>query len=56
MEQIKESQFDEADLNRLYEALTTQIETYNGDRDWTAELKAVTKLRDRIGRMLDGAQ
>ena len=46
-------QFDEEDLNRLYEALVTQIETYNGDPDWKEELVALTELRDRIGENLD---
>jgi hypothetical protein len=46
-------QFDEIDLNRLYEALVTQIETYNGDADWSEELVALVELRDRIGKMLD---
>ena len=46
-------QFDEIDLNRLYEALVTQIETYNGDVDWSEELVALVELRDRIGKMLD---
>ena len=46
-------QFDEIDLNRLYEALVTQIETYNGDVDWSKELVALVELRDRIGKMLD---
>ncbi len=47
-------EFDEIDLNRLYEALVTQIETYNGDPDWKEELKALKELRDRIGKNLDG--
>jgi len=47
-------QFDEIDLNRLYEALVTQIETYNGDPDWAEELVALVELRDRIGKILDG--
>lgn len=46
-------QFDEIDLNRLYEALVTQIETYNGDPDWKQEMVALVELRDRIGKMLD---
>ena len=47
-------EFDEVDLNRLYEALVTEIETYNGDPDWKEELKALKELRDRIGKNLDG--
>ena len=46
-------QFDEIDLNRLYEALVTQIETYNGDPDWKQEMVALVELKDRIGKMLD---
>lgn len=53
METINESQFDEVDLNRLYEALTTQIETYNGDPDWKDEIVALKELKALIGRMLD---
>jgi hypothetical protein len=45
--------FDEVDLNRIYEALVTQIETYNGDSDWKEELVALEELRDRIGKKLD---
>ena len=45
--------FDEIDLNRLYEALVNQIETYNGDPDWKEELVALVELRDRIGAALD---
>jgi len=45
--------FDETDLNRLYEALVNQIETYNGDPDWTEELVVLVELRDRIGAALD---
>ena len=56
-------EFDEIDLNRLYEALVTQIETYNGDPDWKEELVALKELRgrialeelrDRIGKQLNG--
>ena len=47
-------EFDADDLNRLDEALVTQIETYNGDPDWKEELKALKELRDRIGKNLDG--
>ena len=46
-------EFDEADLNRLYEALVTQIETYNGDPDWRSEILALMELKDRIGKNLD---
>lgn len=42
-------EFDEIDLNRLYEALVTQIETYNGDPDWKEELVALKELNARIG-------
>jgi hypothetical protein len=60
---------DEVDLNRLYEALVTQIETYNcaragGRRPMfneelealNEELEALKELRDRIGKMLDGEE
>ena len=47
-------EFDEIDLNRLYEALVTQIETYNGDPDWKEELVALKDLRGRISKELDG--
>ena len=41
-------EFDEIDLNRLYAALVTQIETYNGDPDWKEELVALKDLRARV--------
>ena len=53
---------DEVDLNRLYEALVTQIETYNCARAggphpmFNEELEALKELRDRIGKMLDGEE
>jgi hypothetical protein len=52
--------FDEVDLNRLYEALVNQIETYRDGRfrcrslAWGEELAALVELRDRIGKVLDG--
>lgn len=46
-------ELDEVDLNRLYEALVTQIETYNGDPDWKDELIELKELRDRLGAALD---
>ena len=47
-------QFDEVDLNRLYQALVTQIETYSGSHPgWKLELVELVELRDRIGKMLD---
>lgn len=49
-------EFDEVDLNRLYEALVTQIETYGSDPDWKEELVALKELRDRVGKMLDGEE
>lgn len=47
-------QFDEEDLNRLYEALVNHIEEREGDPDWKEELPALEELRDRIGKQLDG--
>lgn len=47
-------EFDEVDLNRLYEALVTQIETYDGDPDWKEEMKAIKELQARILKELDG--
>jgi len=47
-------QFDETDLNRLYEALVIQIETFEDDPDWEEELVALVELRDRIGKILNG--
>ena len=46
-------ELDEVDLNRLYEALVTQIETYSGDPDWKEELIELNELRERLAAALD---
>lgn len=49
---------DKFDLNRLYESISKQIETYNcayangAHPKWKNELLAIKEFRDRIGRML----
>jgi len=44
--------FDEIDLNRLYEALSRRLETFDHEAD-PEEFGALVALRDRIGGMLD---
>lgn len=55
-------EFDEVDLNRLYESISKQIEAYNcastgGPHPrFNQELEALKELRNRIGKMLDGEE
>jgi hypothetical protein len=53
MDNINKPQFDEADLNRLYEALIHRIADHRAgvERVTPEELDALRELRDRIGRM-----
>ena len=53
MDNINEPQFDEVDLNRLYEALEYQLLRFENDLDWYEEVPAIRELKDRIGQMLD---
>lgn len=52
MDNINEPQFDESDLNRLYEALEYRLDAFQG-KEHLEEVQACIELRDRIGRMLD---
>ena len=55
MDNINEPQFDEVDLNRLYEALMYRITAHRSavERVAPEELDALRELKDRIGQMLD---
>jgi hypothetical protein len=54
MNNANEPQFDEVDLNRLYDALVHRIADHRSgvERVELEELDALRELKDRIGRML----
>jgi len=55
MNNINEPQFDEIDLNRLYEALMHRIADHRAgvERVTPEELGSLRELKGRIGQMLD---